>query len=59
MTATEEKELYENAGQEQGLTKKQIDQLHQKGKKSTSSSLCKSVIGNQKSKDYDRDCDNL
>lgn len=32
MTATEEKELYENAGQEQGLTKKQIDQLHQKGK---------------------------
>ena len=50
MTATEEKELYENAGQEQGLTKKQIDQLHQKGKKSTSSSLCKSVIGIRKAK---------
>lgn len=49
MTATEEKELYENARQEQGLTKKQIVSCI-KREKSTSSSLCKSVIGIRKAK---------
>lgn len=45
MTEQEKKEIYEYAGQEQGFTKKQIALFYQKGKVSTSQTLCKSRIG--------------